>query len=408
MTTTAAPEATTAHHARWRTSLAWVLLVTALVLTPVTMTAVWVRNLLLDTNHYVETMAPLARDPRIQTAIATRVTNEIFADQRVQDALKSELPDGIDFLAAPAAEALRQTTYNVTLKLTESKQFAGLWDKANRAAHTSVDKALTGNGTVTLKVRNGQIVLDLTPVYAEVAKRLESTSLGITNRLPFSALNKTFVVANVSTLQGAQTATRILDASADFLPWVVIAMLLAAVFLFKDRRKGALRVGVGLLIVTLLFAVGLALARAGYVNSASQPTAVSVAAQQAVFDITFRFLRLGNRTIMAVGLLIAVIAALAGASRAALAVRGAFSKVSAKAATEGGERGVIGGPVSAFVARNLMLLEVTAVVIAFLAFAFVTTPSPMTVLWISLATLIVVVALLIVARAGRDAEPSQA
>lgn len=396
--------ATATQHARWRTILAWVLLTTALVLTPITMTAVWVRNLLLDTNHYVETMAPLARDPRIQTAIATRVTNEIFADQRVQDALKSKLPNSIDFLAAPAAEALRQTTYNVTLKLTESKQFATLWDQANRAAHTSVDKALTGNGNVTLNVRNGQIVLDLTPVYAEVAKRLESTSLGITNRLPFSALNKTFVLANVSTLQGAQTATRMLDASADFLPWVVIAMLLAAVFLFKDRRKGALRVGVGLLIVTLLFAVGMALARAGYVNAASQPTAVSVAAQQAVFDITFRFLRLGNRTIMAVGLVIAVIAALAGASRAALAVRGAFSKVSDRAATEGGERGVIGGPVSAFVARNLMLLEVTVVVIAFLLFAFVTTPSPMTVLWITLATLVVVVALLIVARAGREAQ----
>ena len=399
--TTAVP--TAAHHARWRTVLAWVLLTTALVLTPVTMTAVWVRNLLLDTNHYVETMAPLARDPRIQTAIATRVTNEIFADQRVQDALKSKLPDSIDFLAAPAAAALRQTTYNVTLKLTQSKQFQTVWDAANRAAHTSVDKALTGNGTVTLKVRNGQIVLDLTPIYAEVAKRLESTSLGIGARLPLSAINKTFVIANVSTLQGAQTATRALNATANYLPWIVIAMLLAAVFLFKDRRKGALRVGVGLLIATLLFAVGMALARAGYVNAAAQPTAVSVAAQQAVFDITFRFLRAGNRTIMAVGLAIAVVAALAGSSRAALAVRGAFSKVSAKAATEGGEHGVLGGPVSAFVARNLMLLETIVVVIAFGVFAFVTTPSPMTVLWITLATLAVVFALLIVARAGREA-----
>ena len=403
MTATTASAVATAPHARWRTILAWVLLTTALVLTPVTMTAVWVRNLLLDTNHYVETMAPLAKDPRIQTAIATRVTNEIFADQRVQDAFKEKLPNSIDFLAAPAAAALRQTTYNVTLKLTQSKQFATLWDDANRLAHTSVDKALTGNGTVTLQVRKGQIVLDLTPIYAEVAKRLQKTSLGITNRLPLSAIDKTFVIADVSSLQGAQAATRALDASATFLPWVVTAMLLAAVFLFKNRRKGALRVGVGLLIVTLLFAVGLALARAGYVNAAAQPTAVSIAAQQAVFDITFRFLRAGNRTIMAVGLVIAVIAALAGASRAALAVRGAFSKVSAKAATEGGERGVIGGPVSAFVARNLMLLETTVVVLAFVVFAFVTTPSPMTVLWITLATLAVVFALLIVARAGREA-----
>jgi hypothetical protein len=109
---------------------------------------------------------------------------------------------------------------------------------------------------------------------------------------------------------------------------------------------------------------------------------------------------------MAVGLVIALVAALAGRSRAALAVRGSFSKVSAKAAAEGGERGVLGGPVSAFVARNLMLLEVIVVVAAFLVFAFVATPSPMTVLWITLATVAVVVVLAIVARAGRDAQPA--
>ena len=241
-----------AHHARWRTVLAWVLLTTALVLTPITMTAVWVRNLLLNTDRYVETMAPLATDPAIQTAIATRVTNEVFADQRVQKAIAGKLPDSIDFLAAPAAQALRQTTYNVTLKVTQSKQFATLWNQANRLAHTSVEKALTGDSNITLNVRNGQIVLDLTPIYAQVAKQLDKTSLGITSRIPFKQLNKTFVLADVSTLQQAQTATRLLDRTANVLPWLVIVMLAVAVFLFKDRRKGLLRVGIGLLMVHLL------------------------------------------------------------------------------------------------------------------------------------------------------------
>ena len=167
------------------------------------------------------------------------------------------------FLALKSANLLSlnfQTTYNVTLRLTQSKQFATLWDEANRLAHASVDRALTGSGNITLKTKNGQIVLDLTPIYAEVSKRLEKTSLGITNRLPFSALNKTFVIADVSTLQGAQTATRWFDRIADVLPWLVLAMFVGAVLLFHDRRKGVLRVGIGLLIATLLFAVALALA----------------------------------------------------------------------------------------------------------------------------------------------------
>ncbi|MFM7061089.1 MAG: hypothetical protein ACKOZL_07905 [Actinomycetes bacterium] len=404
MTTATASTAstpTTPKRARWRTVLAWVLLVVGLVLTPVTVSAIWVRNALLDTDHYVETMAPLARNESIQVALATRITNEIFADQRVQDAIAEQLPDPISFLAAPASEALRQTTYNVTLKITQSPQFAKLWDQANRLAHASVERVLTGSGNIKIETKNGQIVLDLTPIYAKVAERLDQTSLGITNRLPLGALNKTFVIADISTIQGAQTATRILDATADVLPWLVVALLVGSIVAAKDRRRGALRVGVGLLLVTLGFAALLALGRAAYVDAVAQPGQISIDANRAVYDISLRFLRLGNRTVMAIGLVVAIAAALAGASRAALAVRGAFTRVSDRAAAEGEQRGVLGGPASAFVARNLLLLEMSVVVLAFLVLSFAPTPSPMTVLWLTLGTLAIVVALLVVARAGR-------
>jgi len=402
-TTTASTESTptTPKRARWRTVLAWVLLVVGLVLTPVTVSAIWVRNALLDTDHYVETMAPLARNESIQVALATRITNEIFADQRVQDAIAEQLPDPISFLAAPASEALRQTTYNITLKVTQSPQFAKLWDQANRLAHASVERVLTGSGNIKIETKNGQIVLDLTPIYAKVAESLDQTSLGITNRLPFSALNKTFVIADISTIQGAQTATRILDATADVLPWLVVALLVGSIVAAKDRRRGALRVGIGLLLVTLGFAALLALGRAAYVDAVAQPGQISIDANRAVYDISLRFLRLGNRTVMAIGLVVAIAAALAGASRAALAVRGAFTRVSDRAAAEGEQRGVLGGPASAFVARNLLLLEMSVVVFAFLVLSFVSTPSPMTVLWLTLGTLAIVIALLVVARAGR-------
>ncbi len=405
MTTTVTPSTPTApRRARWRTVLAWILLVVGIVLTPVTLSAVWVRNALLDTDHYVETMAPLARDERIQVALATKITNEIFADERVQDAIAEQLPDSISFLAAPASEALRQTTYNITLKVTQSPQFAKLWDQANRLAHASVERVLTGSGNIRIQTKDGQIVLDLTPIYAKVAEQLDQTSLGITNRLPFNALNKTFVLADISTIQGAQTATRILDATADVLPWLVLALLVGSIVAAKDRRRGALRVGVGLLLVTLLFATGLALGRSAYVDAVAQPGQISIDANQAVFDITFRYLRLGNRTVMAIGLVVAIAAALAGASRAALAVRGVFARISDRAAGEAAEHGVLGGPVSAFVARNLLLLEMSVVVAAFLALSFAATPSPMTVLWLGLGTLAVVAVLLIVARAGRAAQ----
>jgi hypothetical protein len=85
-------------------------------------------------------------------------------------------------------------------------------------------------------------------------------------------------------------------------------------------------------------------------------------------------------------------------------VRGAFGRFSNRAAAEGAERGVLGGPVSAFVARNLLLLEMTVVVLSFVVLSFVTTPSPMTVLWLAIGALAAVIVLLIVARAGREAQ----
>ena len=41
--------------------------------------AVWTKNLVTDTDRYVATVAPLASDPAIQSAVADKITAEIFA-----------------------------------------------------------------------------------------------------------------------------------------------------------------------------------------------------------------------------------------------------------------------------------------------------------------------------------------
>ena len=384
---------------RWRTMVAWVLLILGIILTPITVIGVWTRNQLLDTDRYVATITPLASDPAIQKAIATSVSQNIFADNRVSDALQEKLPDSLDFLASPASTALQQATYKITLKAVEDKKFETVWIQANRVAHKSLENVLTGDGKITVNTKHGEIALDLTPLYEQVSKKLEKTSFGVTSKLPFSLLPTDFVFARSDGLVTAQGATKALNSAANILPWLVLALFAGSIAAAKDRRKGAFRVGLGLVVVSLLLAAALSLGRSGYVNAAAT-TPTGQAAQTSVYNITLRFLFMINRIVMLFGLVVAITAGVLGDSRAAIKIRGVIGALTNRAGSAGSEHGVLGGPVSNFVAGNLVLLQSIVVVTAFAAFVFISTPSPMTVVWLALLTGVVEIVLLIVARAG--------
>ena len=63
---------------RWRSVVATLLIVIGCILAPISVVAVWTKNLVTDTDQYVATVAPLASDPAIQSAIADKITAEVF------------------------------------------------------------------------------------------------------------------------------------------------------------------------------------------------------------------------------------------------------------------------------------------------------------------------------------------
>src|SRR5215213_1235624 len=77
---------------RWRRIVGTILLIVGCVLVPVSLTAVWVRNTLLDTDNYVSTVGPLASDPHVQQGIANRVTDALFANVDVEEKVADALP----------------------------------------------------------------------------------------------------------------------------------------------------------------------------------------------------------------------------------------------------------------------------------------------------------------------------
>ena len=91
---------------RWRSVVATLLIVIACILAPVAGVAVWMKNLVTDTDRYVTTVAPLARDPAIQAAVADKITAEIFANLDVTG-LTNEAVDALSTRAG-CLRALRQ------------------------------------------------------------------------------------------------------------------------------------------------------------------------------------------------------------------------------------------------------------------------------------------------------------
>ncbi len=72
---------------------AWVLVVLASILIPVSVLSVWAINTVTNTDKYVETMAPLARNPVIVDGLATRATDALFSTHIVQNKVTARAPE---------------------------------------------------------------------------------------------------------------------------------------------------------------------------------------------------------------------------------------------------------------------------------------------------------------------------
>src|SRR5688500_17990163 len=105
--------------------------------------AAFVRATVINTDRYVDTMAPIARSPDVQRAVADKLDGAI--DSRVDfDALLSEaLPPRADALAPALSGGLQSAIRSRLDAFVASDDFANLWDEANRRAHSRVLALLT-------------------------------------------------------------------------------------------------------------------------------------------------------------------------------------------------------------------------------------------------------------------------
>lgn len=310
---------------RTRRITAWVLVIVASLLIPISVMSAWAISTVTKTDQYVATMAPLARNQLIIDRLATKATDELFASGVVQSKVTQLLPPKAKPLVQPVVSQVKSYVHGVALKVFESPKFGSLFDRLNRRTHTTVVDILTGKQTALTRALGpqGQVVLDLTPALNQVIDTLNARGVTLFNPIkPFltnsTGLGLTIVQkAQVSEFSGLFNTLVTLGWA---VPAIAVALGVLAVIFAAERRKTLLRLALGVGLFTLVLLGGLAYVRTTFLHQAStHKFDVGVAA--AVWDTLLRFLKQDLRWTLLASVVVAFGAWVAGPARYAAWIR---------------------------------------------------------------------------------------
>ncbi len=357
--TTVSSEVTSAPFPRWRRYVAIILIAASCILAPLSLAAIWLRSQVLDTNAYVETVAPLSQNPAIIDALAADITNALFDAVDVKDDVKRVLPDKAEFLAGPMTAGVKKLTEELATRALETDQFQTVWLEANRIAHRQLENALTGEGTF-VTTADGKVVLDLSAIIEKVREELVKNGINVFPEALVKQLQLQFPVFELESLGSAQKVVRLLDASALWLPVLSLVLLVAGVALSPNRRRALVGWGIGSAIALAVLGALIGLVRPLYLNAITSD-AMPRDAAEATFDTMVRYLRQSLRFLIAIGLVVAIGSWLAGPGRIASKVRTTFNETFGGLGDRAESHGWTFGVVGRFVATHLMALRIVGV-----------------------------------------------
>jgi hypothetical protein len=370
------------------------LLVVASILAPLAVISVWTKNTLLDTDQYVDTVGPLARNEAIIDAAARNISDALISSTDVEAKIKDALPPRAQFIAGPVSESLETLIQRVAVRLLSSDQFETVWERANRRAHDQVVDVLTGEGK-TVETANGEVVVNLTPVVDRVKKKLNDLGIDVFNDVSAERISPRLVLFQSDELEQAQGLTNLLQKGAVVLPIVTLLLFAAAIALSRARRKTVLHAGLGLAIGMLVILTAFNVGRTFYLDAVKSANRDAAAA---VYDQVLNFLRLSARTGFVIGILIAIGAWLAGPTSTATRLR---------ALTKGGaDRELATDGFAGWVARSRTGLRIAYVALGAIVLVAWSHPKPITVLVIALIVVILMVVTEVVSRVEPEPTPS--
>lgn len=279
--------------------MALVVLLVGALMVPVATVGWWVRDTVVPTQAYVATVAPLAQDDAVITAVEQRLTQQTIASiTRVSGA---QLP-------AALRERVTKLVRFAVDKIVEDPAFVTAWRASNVVAHDEVVAVLSGDTSSVRLGADSTVYVRLAPLGTEIRRQLAAAGVPFARSLP--TFGADLPIGHTDDLVRARTGYDLLERYGRGLP--VAALVLIALGLLVSRRRlqslgWTAFVALGALG---LLAAGMLVGRIYYL--ASLPSGISDAAGTAVFDTVTSDLREDIITVAIGALVLLVLSAVLG------------------------------------------------------------------------------------------------
>jgi hypothetical protein len=301
------------------------LLVLGCGLVAASLIAVYVRATVLNTDRYVETMAPIAESPDVQRAVAAKLDAAIASRVDYGALMQQALSDRGAGIAPALADSLRGAVRSQLDRLVASDGFQRLWEESNRRAHAFVVELLTGEGE-RVQLEDDTVVLDLSDAVERVRTGLEERDLErIAAAIPPTVDGRVPLLKSEG-LAKARRAVDVLESLTIVLPILALLCLAGHVVLSRPKRRGLLRVGIALMVTALLLLALAGLGRSAYLDAIDREVLPRAAAAD-IFDALFELLRTSLRVVVVVAVVLALLALVLGRAER-LSLRGAAGRLS--------------------------------------------------------------------------------
>ncbi len=302
--------ATTSNH-RPRRITAKVLLVLGCLLMLLANVTVWLRLTALDTDRFVSTLEPLANDEQLDAGLAQSLTDRIATRVDIQQRVEDALPNDNPLVVATVTRLARSLVQDALTKVLGSDAFGKVWTVALRRTHERALDVIEG--------ADGSVALQLSDVLRKADARLEKRGLDLFNKQTVDDVDS-IVVASSDQLRGVRQGVDLLRKLSIALPIAAVVVLAGAVLLSTDRRRTLALAGVGVAVAMVVTGIALRIARRFVFDQIDRD--VQRRAGEAVWSSLASPLFRQTAVLLALGLLVAGAAWLAGPGISAVRLRG--------------------------------------------------------------------------------------
>jgi len=262
-----------------RGGIALLLVVFAVLFSIVTVLAAWSHSFLLNTDRYVNTIAPILKDADVTRAVGTIVAKEAVKAADLEQRLARVEQTTGGAVATPSADQIRADLARSTTGLMRTQKAYDAWEWILRSSHEQVVRLLRNRSGA---VEGDDVVVDLSPFMIFAVQKVEAMVPGaipgadklpaVGSKVPVDVQRKelagvlgrpasdrfgTVTLFRAEDIEPFQQAVRWFDIMVWVLVGLSAALAVAALVVSPRRGRTLIHLGIGVVIVVIASIIGI-------------------------------------------------------------------------------------------------------------------------------------------------------